>query len=59
MEPAQVAELVFEAIKEDKFYIFTHPEFMMTAQTRAEEILNERPPTSQVVDMLFGGTLGG
>jgi len=59
MEPTQVAELVFDAIKEDKFYILTHPEFMMTAKTRAEEILNERQPTSMVVDMLFGGVLGG
>ena len=59
MEPTQVADLVFDAIKENKFYIFTHPELMMAAQTRAEEILNERQPTSMVVDMLFGGVLGG
>jgi NAD(P)-dependent dehydrogenase (short-subunit alcohol dehydrogenase family) len=59
MEPTQVADLVFDAITEDRFYILTHPEWMMTMQTRAEEILNERQPTSMMVDMLFGGTLGG
>jgi short-subunit dehydrogenase len=45
MLPEQVAEHVFNAIKENKFYIFTHPEFKKGMQLRMEDILQERNPT--------------
>jgi hypothetical protein len=44
MAPEQVADLVFAAIREDKFYIFTHPEMKLLIQRRMENILNERNP---------------
>ena len=54
MDPGQVADLVFDAIREDKFYIYTHPEYMFVAQLRGADLLNQRPPTSMVTAMLAG-----
>jgi len=45
MPPEQVAEHVFNAIQENKFYIFTHPEYKKVMQLRMEDILQERNPT--------------
>jgi NAD(P)-dependent dehydrogenase (short-subunit alcohol dehydrogenase family) len=41
----QVADEVFEAVREDRFYILTHPKIKGAIQTRMEDILLERPPT--------------
>lgn len=46
MPPAQVADAVFRAIRENRFYIFTHPEGKDWIRTRMEDILHERSPTS-------------
>jgi NAD(P)-dependent dehydrogenase (short-subunit alcohol dehydrogenase family) len=45
LPPTQVAEMVFDAIREEKFYIFTHPTTKQAAQLRMEAILQERMPT--------------
>lgn len=45
MPPQQAAGIVFEAIREERFYILTHPEFKGAIQTRMEDILQERKPT--------------
>lgn len=45
MDPSQVAEKVFEAIWEEKFYILTHPESKADIRRRMECILNEQNPT--------------
>ncbi len=45
MPPEQAAEHVFSAIRENKFYIFTHPEFKKMIQLRMDDILQERNPT--------------
>jgi len=45
MSPKEVAEHVFSAIREDKFYILTHPEFNPAIQTRMENILQGHNPT--------------
>jgi NAD(P)-dependent dehydrogenase (short-subunit alcohol dehydrogenase family) len=44
MPPSEVAEAVFDAIQQEKFYIFTHPTTKFGAQVRADDILNERNP---------------
>ncbi len=44
LPPAQVATIVFEAIREEKFYIFTHPTTKLGAQVRMEDLINERQP---------------
>lgn len=45
MPPRQVAEQVFAAIREEKFYILTHPEWKDAVRTRMEDILLERNPS--------------
>jgi NAD(P)-dependent dehydrogenase (short-subunit alcohol dehydrogenase family) len=43
--PAQIADDVFRALREGRFYILTHPELKELIRTRMEDILQERPPT--------------
>ncbi len=44
MPPAQVADITFDAIREEKFYIFTHPTTKLGAYARMEDILKEGSP---------------
>ena len=44
ISPERVAELVVEAIREDRFYIFPHPERKADVQARMEDIVAERTP---------------
>ena len=46
ISPSQVAETVFDAIRQEKFYIFTHPKTTRGVQRHMEDILQERMPTS-------------
>ena len=43
--PEQVADDVFAAVENEKFYILTHPETKAGVHVRKEDILQERPPT--------------
>lgn len=54
MDPTEVAGMVFDSIKEDRFYIITHPEFMIGAQMRSDDLLNLRQPSSMVSQLLEG-----
>jgi hypothetical protein len=45
MPPEQVADAVFTALREDRFYILTHPEGKEAIRTRMEDILQERNPS--------------
>ena len=45
ISPAQVADVVFKSIREERFYIFTHPEFTESVQVRFENILQGKNPT--------------
>jgi hypothetical protein len=40
-----VADLVFDAIRDEQLYIITHPETKDWIRTRMENIVNERNPT--------------
>jgi NAD(P)-dependent dehydrogenase (short-subunit alcohol dehydrogenase family) len=42
--PDRVAEQVFAAMREDRFYILTHPVYRELIQARLEAILEGRPP---------------
>ncbi len=44
MSPQEVAEKVFDAIRNDRFYILTHPETLPLVQARMENILQGRNP---------------
>lgn len=43
--PKQVAACVFDGIRDEKFYILTHPELKGLVHIRMEDILAERNPT--------------
>ncbi len=45
MEPDAVAEIVFQAIQDDQFWIVTHPEYDEAIRIRADEILARRNPS--------------
>lgn len=44
MSPQQVADYVFQAIREERFYILTHPNWKAEIQERMEDILQDRDP---------------
>jgi NAD(P)-dependent dehydrogenase (short-subunit alcohol dehydrogenase family) len=48
MPPSQVAGIVFDAIREERFYILTHPNIKERVRTRMEDIIAERNPTPPV-----------
>ncbi|MCH7552809.1 MAG: SDR family NAD(P)-dependent oxidoreductase [Chloroflexi bacterium] len=43
--PSQIADTVFEAILNDKFYIFPHAQSLAAVKTRFDNILAQRNPT--------------
>jgi hypothetical protein len=46
MDPAEVADKVFQAIRDDRFYIFTHPELQHAQTTnRVDRMLHDLPPS--------------
>jgi NAD(P)-dependent dehydrogenase (short-subunit alcohol dehydrogenase family) len=45
LPPARVAELVVDAVRGERFYVLTHPEWKGLIRTRMEDILAERQPT--------------
>lgn len=45
MPPAQVADIVFDAIRDETFYILTHATVKERVSTRMEDIIEERTPT--------------
>jgi NAD(P)-dependent dehydrogenase (short-subunit alcohol dehydrogenase family) len=44
MSPSQVADAVFDAIREGRFYILTHADFKPLVQKKMDDILLERNP---------------
>jgi len=44
--PAVVADRVIDAVKEDTFYILTHPELTEAVRIRSDDIVLGRPPTA-------------
>ena len=42
---AQVAQFVFDAVAENRFYIYSHPKSLASVQVRLEDILTPRNPT--------------
>ncbi|TFV98678.1 SDR family oxidoreductase [Oxalobacteraceae bacterium OM1] len=42
---AQVADYTFDAIKNDRFYIYSHPHALGNVQTRMEDIVTQRNPS--------------
>ena len=47
---ADVAALVFDAIRANRFYIYSHPKAIKSVQTRMEDIMQARNPTDPFAD---------
>jgi hypothetical protein len=43
--PETVAEVVFEAVREGRFYILTHQDSYAGVKVRMDDILKDRKPT--------------
>lgn len=44
MPAAEIANQVFQAIRDERFYILTHPDMTPAIRTRAEDVLQQRNP---------------
>jgi NAD(P)-dependent dehydrogenase (short-subunit alcohol dehydrogenase family) len=44
IRPSEVAEMVLEAIRDDRFYVITHPRFRKLIRLRMENILDGKSP---------------
>ncbi len=42
---AMVAQLVFDAVREQRFYIYSHPQALASVQSRLEDLLQPRNPS--------------
>ena len=42
---AEVAQMVFDAVAEGRFYIYSHPKAIASVQTRMEDVMLARNPT--------------
>jgi short-subunit dehydrogenase len=47
---AEVAQLVFDAVARDQFYIYSHPKAIGAVQTRLEDVVQARNPTDPFAD---------
>lgn len=47
---AQVAQMVLDAVREERFYVFSHPHALGVVQTRMEDILLGRNPSDPFKD---------
>jgi NAD(P)-dependent dehydrogenase (short-subunit alcohol dehydrogenase family) len=45
LDPRRVGDLVLDAIREERFWILTHPQWKPMIRHRMDNILEERPPT--------------
>lgn len=55
MPPGRVADVVFEAIQKEQFYILSHPEWLEVVQLRTDKLLrleNPQDPTPAVLNIL-------
>jgi hypothetical protein len=47
---AQVAQLVFDAITADRFYIYSHPRALGNVRARMENIVNQENPADPFLE---------
>ena len=47
---AEVAQLVFDAVARNQFYIYSHPKAIGAVQTRLEDVLQARNPSDPFAD---------
>ena len=47
---AMVAQYVLDAVRDDRFYIYSHPKALSSVQTRMEDVLQQRNPSDPLKD---------
>jgi hypothetical protein len=52
MPPPEVANVVFDAIRKEQFYILTHPEWTEVIQLRTEKLLRMENPQSPLATVM-------
>jgi NAD(P)-dependent dehydrogenase (short-subunit alcohol dehydrogenase family) len=45
LSAADIARITLEAVKQDRFYVLTHPKIKVAIETRMRDVLDEREPT--------------
>ena len=58
-QPAEIAEIVFEAIQSDRFYILPHPAWDEIVRSRVEHVLAREAPLVLDFDDLTRRTAAG
>ena len=48
---AMVAQYVIDAVRDDRFYVYSHPKALGSVQTRMEDVLQARNPTDPLKDV--------
>jgi NAD(P)-dependent dehydrogenase (short-subunit alcohol dehydrogenase family) len=48
---AMVAQYVIDAVRDDRFYIYSHPKALGSVQTRLEDVMQQRNPTDPLKDV--------
>jgi NAD(P)-dependent dehydrogenase (short-subunit alcohol dehydrogenase family) len=48
---AMVAQFVIDAVRDDRFYIYSHPKALGSVQTRLEDVMQQRNPTDPLKDV--------
>jgi len=47
---AQVSQIVFDAVRERRFYVYSHPHALRSVQTRLEDVVQGRNPSDPFAD---------
>lgn len=47
---AMVAQMVIDAVRDDRFYIYSHPRALASVQTRLEDVMQQRNPSDPLKD---------
>jgi len=45
IDAAQVARMTFDAIRENRFYVITHPNILQSVELRMQDVLRQRNPS--------------
>jgi NAD(P)-dependent dehydrogenase (short-subunit alcohol dehydrogenase family) len=48
---AMVAQYVIDAVRDDRFYMYSHPKALGSVQTRLEDVMQQRNPTDPLKDV--------
>ena len=52
MPPADVAQHVFRAVEDERFYVLTHPDFTAQVKERCQDIVDGRTPSVQSITLI-------